>query len=64
MTGYRKSDEIAEALVRLHGNPLLRERLSMGALYTAKERSWDSVMVELMHSYDRALQGAVEVHAV
>lgn len=64
VTGYRQSDEIAEALMKLRTNPLLRERLSVGALHTAKERSWDSVMVELMHSYDRALQGAVEVHAV
>ena len=31
---------------------------------TAKERSWDSVMAELMRSYDRALQGGMQSHAV
>ena len=64
VTGYRQSDEIAEALMKLRTNPLLRERLSMGALHTAKERSWDSVMAELMRSYDRALQGGMQSHAV
>lgn len=58
VVSYRDEDELSDAIIRLVQNPLLRERLSAGALHTAADRSWESVMDRLMQSYNGILQPA------
>lgn len=49
---YHDGKALFRAIKRLVQSPLLRERLSMGALHTARERNWNSVMENLVHSYE------------
>ena len=53
---YRDSDKLSDAILKVAQSPLLRERLSSGALHTAEGRNWDSVMDRLMQSYEEVLQ--------
>lgn len=54
---YRNSDALCEAITGLYKNPILRERIALGALNTARQRSWDSVMDYLVDAYETVLSG-------
>lgn len=53
---YRDSDKLSDAILKVEQSPLLRERLSAGALHTAAARNWDTVMDRLIQSYEEVLQ--------
>jgi glycosyltransferase involved in cell wall biosynthesis/predicted metal-dependent phosphoesterase TrpH len=47
--------EIADALLELAGSPLLREHLAVGALRSARLRTWEQTLQRLADGYQRAL---------
>jgi glycosyltransferase involved in cell wall biosynthesis/predicted metal-dependent phosphoesterase TrpH len=47
--------EIADALLELSGSPLLREHLELGALRSARLRTWEQTLQRLADGYQRAL---------
>jgi glycosyltransferase involved in cell wall biosynthesis len=47
--------EIADALLELSGSPLLREHLALGALRSARLRTWEQTLQRLADGYQRAL---------
>lgn len=55
MVPFRDSVALADAVVKLYQNPILREKISKGALKTGHMRSWESVMDGLMQSYEEVL---------
>lgn len=52
---YRNTEALKEAIVNLFQNRILSRRLSLGALNTAFEKSWDGVMENLVQSYETLL---------
>lgn len=50
---HKNAQSLATAICRLADNQLLRQRLSQGALVTAKSRSWERIFENLMKEYSR-----------
>lgn len=57
VVGYRDNNALFEAIIGLYENPIMRERIALGALNTARLRSWDSVMDYLTDAYENVLEG-------
>ena len=57
---YRNATALKDAILELLQNKLLCQRLSMGALKMASERSWNGVMERLVQSYEAMLNPAQE----
>ena len=57
---YRNAEALKEVIMDLLQNKLLCKRLSMGALRTASERSWDGVMDRLLQSYKDLINSSQE----
>lgn len=57
---YRNAEALKEAIMNLLENKLLCKRLSLGALRTASERSWDGVMGSLLQSYKELIASVQE----
>jgi glycosyltransferase involved in cell wall biosynthesis/predicted metal-dependent phosphoesterase TrpH len=51
------AEQLADALVKLAGAPLLRERLAQAALAAVRERTWARALERLADGYARALGG-------
>lgn len=60
---YRDSQALAEGIQKIIEEPLLRQRLSLGALQTARERSWDGVMETLLSAYQEVLTDQIRKQA-
>ena len=60
---FRNSDALADGILKLRKEPLQRQRLSFGALKTAKERSWDGVMKALTDAYEEVLTASMRRRA-
>lgn len=60
---YRDSQALAEGIQKIIEEPLLRQRLSLGALRTAKVRSWEGVMEKLICAYQEVLDGRLRKQA-
>lgn len=60
---YRSSEALTAGILKLMHEPLLKQRLSCGALKTAASRSWNSVMSFLTESYEEVLSGKLKKHA-
>ena len=60
---YRDSQALAEGIQKIIEEPLFRRRLSLGALRTAKERSWEGVMETLICAYQEVLDGQLRKQA-
>jgi glycosyltransferase involved in cell wall biosynthesis/predicted metal-dependent phosphoesterase TrpH len=54
------AEQLANALVKLAGSPLLRERLAQAALSAVRERTWERALERLAAGYRRALAGAAQ----
>lgn len=54
----RDSNALFEAILKLKESPVLRRKLSEGALKTATQRSWFGIMNDLLASYEEVLTAA------
>jgi glycosyltransferase involved in cell wall biosynthesis len=53
---YKRAKSLAKGMVELLNNPALCEKLSLGAVATAKSRSWDSIFDALMLEYEHVAE--------
>lgn len=60
---FRDSNALADAILNIHSNPLLRKKLSSGALKTAHSRSWDTITDNLINSYISVLSKDMVIEA-
>lgn len=60
---YHDSNALVDAVITLQNNRLLRNKIADGAVRTAQERNWESVMSRLISSYKAVCMGEVRKRA-